>query len=401
LSSDGSGALNLGTASNGQLLSGTRTIYISATGNLMIGGSVTAGSHDLLVGVKAMTGVTTSSWNATFWSAGLRVDSSAVTGFAGSLAARGAGKVTWSKRLKALGVGTLDFSGVNGYTLSANGTGSVDLSTVALGGSGKGFVGATINSVDPSAYEIYFGVQVPTLSGSGAFVNPLGVLNAASFAPPGNPISPGQFVALFGTGLAASTTTAKPPYPKSVSGVSVQVNGIDAPIYFVSAGQINFLAPYATTGPTATIVVQNNGVKSNTVTVPVSPTSPGVYALDQSGSGSGAILHQDYSVVDSSNPAGAGEVVLIYLTGMGTVTPALADGTSGTSGTLYRSTAPDPTIWVAGRQATVLFNGLAPGFPGLYQINVTLPTGISSTGPLPLAIQTGNAYHDQVDIPIR
>jgi uncharacterized protein (TIGR03437 family) len=44
---------------------------------------------------------------------------------------------------------------------------------------------------------------------------------------------------------------------------------------------------------------------------------------------------------------------------------------------------------------------LAPGFPGLYQLNVTLPTFFGSTGSLPLAIQTPNAYHDQVDIPIR
>ena len=63
------------------------------------------------------------------------------------------------------------------------------------------------------------------------------------------------------------------------------VNGKAAPIYFVSAGQINFLVPYATTGSTATIVVQNNGVNSNTVTVPLAATAPGVYTMDQSGSG--------------------------------------------------------------------------------------------------------------------
>jgi uncharacterized protein (TIGR03437 family) len=398
---DGSGTLNLGTASNTQLLSGSRTLYVSASGNIVLGGSTAAGAHDLLIGVKAMSGVTAASWNATFWGAGLRVDSTAVAGYAGSLAARGAGKLTWTKRMKASGFGQFDFTGINAYSLGADGTGTVELTLAGLGAAGKAFVGAAVNNSDPSAYEIYFGVQVPQLSGSGVFLNPLGVVNAASFAPPGNPISPGQFVALFGTGLAAGTAVAKPPYPAQLSGVSVQVNGKAAPIYFVSPGQINFLVPYAAGGSTATIVVRNNNTTSNPVTVPVAATAPGIYTLDQSGSGAGAILHADYSVVDASNPAAAGETVLVYLTGMGTVTPTLADGTAGTPGTLYRSNAGDIAVLVAGKPGTVLFDGLAPGYPGLYQINVTLPAPLANTGSLPLAIQTGNAYHDQVDIPIR
>ncbi len=58
------------------------------------------------------------------------------------------------------------------------------------------------------------------------------------------------------------------------------------------------------------------------------------------------------------------------------------------------------TVYVGGQQGTVVFKGLAPGFPGLYQLNVTLPLLPKTTGNLPLAIQTPNAYHDQVDIAI-
>jgi uncharacterized protein (TIGR03437 family) len=57
-------------------------------------------------------------------------------------------------------------------------------------------------------------------------------------------------------------------------------------------------------------------------------------------------------------------------------------------------------VYVGGQQAKVEFKGLAPGFPGLYQLNVTLPQFLKASGNLPLAIQTLNAYHDQVDIPI-
>ena len=315
------------------------------------------------------------------------------------MSARGQGKLTWSKRFKALGAGAFDFTGVNSYALGADGSGTVDLTQVSLGAGGKAFTGAAINPIDSGAYEIYFGVQAPAQAGTGVFLNPLGVVNAASSAPAGNPISPGEFVTLYGTGLAKSDQTAAPPYPASLNGVSVLINSKPAPVYFVSSGQLNVLVPFATTGPTATIVV-NNGVNSNTVTVPVAATSPGIFTIDQSGSGGGAILHADYSLVNAAKPAAAGETVLIFLTGMGTLTPGLTDGTAGNATTLYRADA-DVVVYVGGQPATVLFKGLAPGFPGLYQLNVTLPLGLKGPGNLPLAIQTLNAYHDQVDIPIQ
>ncbi len=402
MGADGVGSLSVGAASNAQLLSGNRTIYLSASGNILLGGSSAGGGHDIVIGVKPLSGATNARWNSPtpVWGAGLRVDFSAVSGYSGSLAARGQGKLTWSKRFKAFGAGAFDYTGVNSYSLTADGTGTVDLTRIALGAGGKAFAGAAINPTDSGAYEIYFGVQSPTVTGTGVFLSPLGVVNAASSAPPGNPISPGEFVTLYGTGLAKSNQTAAPPYPPSLNGVTVSINNKPAPLYFVSPGQLNVLVPFATTGPTATIVVQNSGVNSNTVTVPVAATSPGVYSLDQSGSGGGAILHADYSLVSAAKPAAAGETILIYLTGLGAVTPTLSDGTAGNTGTLYRANT-DLVVYVGGQPATVLFKGQAPGFPGLYQLNVTLPQGLKGPGNLPLAIQTPNAYHDQVDIPIQ
>jgi uncharacterized protein (TIGR03437 family) len=399
MGANGLGSIVVGPSNNAQLLSGARTLYLSASGNIVLGGSTASGGHDIVIGVKAVSAATNGAWNATYWGAGLRVDSNAVAAYSGALAARGQGKLTWTKRFKALGAGAFDYTGVNSYTLGADGNGTVDFTQVSLGATGKAFAGAAINTNDPSAYEIYFGVQAPALAGTGVFLNPMGVLNAAGSAPAGNPISPGEFVALYGTGLARSNQTAAPPYPSTLNGVSVLINNKPAPLYFVSAGQLNVLVPFGTTGPTATVVVQNSGVNSNTVTVPVAATAPGIYTLDQSGSGGGAILHLDYSLATAAKPAIGGETVLIYLTGLGTVTPGLTDGTAGTITTLYRSDA-DVVVYVGGQQATVLFKGLAPGYPGLYQLNVTLPQFLKASGNLPLAIQTPNAYHDQVDIPI-
>ncbi len=145
--------------------------------------------------------------------------------------------------------------------------------------------------------------------------------------------------------------------------------------------------------------MQNGSASSNTVTVPTAATSPGIYSIDQSGTGSGAIEHANGSVVNAANPASPGETVVVFLTGLGAVTPTLADGTAGTGNPQNRTVI--PAVYVADQQATVMFSGLTPGFPGLYQINVTIPPSISSTGNYPLAILTNNAFHDQIFISVQ
>ena len=94
--------------------------------------------------------------------------------------------------------------------------------------------------------------------------------------------------------------------------------------------------------------------------------------------------------------------MLIFLTGMGAVTPAVADGAAGGSNPPSNTNA-KPTVLAGGLEATVSFSGLAPGFPGLYQINAKLPVfaSVPSTGTVPLAILVGSSFHDQVDLSVR
>jgi uncharacterized protein (TIGR03437 family) len=406
VTSDGTGTLAFGTASASALLSGGKNVYLSADGNMLIGGSTAAGSHDIMIGVKeaviaGTAGANPTSWNGSMWTSGLRYESSAGQpawlSHTGSLVGRVAGSTTFYRRLKALGAGVTDFTAVNPYTVNASGLITAELSQVGLGAGGT-YVAAAIDPTDPGAFEIDLGVPWIPVSGNGVFLDPRGVVSAASFAPAGNPISPGEFIALFGSGLAKSNQTAAPPYPATLNGVTVTINGKAAPIYFVSAGQINCLVPYSATGATAAIVVQNGG-NSNTVTVPVAATSPGVYSLDQSGAGAAAIEHANGSVVNAANPAVPGETVLVFLTGMGTVAPTIADGTASTGKPLNQAVV--PTVYVADQQATVPFSGLAPGFPGLYQLNVIIPTSLSSLGNFPMAISTANAFHDQVYVVVQ
>lgn len=398
MDNDGSGSISFGAADPSALVSGSRTLYESADGNVILGGS--PDSHDILIGVQAAANTTNATWNGSYWGAGLRYDlvDVDVESYAGAATARGTGTLTWSKRLKTLTAGTLDFTGVNMYSLQTNGSAAVNLDEAGLGAGSTAFVASDLS--EQNAYEIYFGAAMPTLSGSGVFLNPQGVVNAASLAPAGNPIAPGEFISLFGSGLAKSSGTAAPPYPSTFNGVTVLINGKAAPLYYVSATQINCLVPYATVGPTATVVVQNGATNSNTVTVPVAATAPGIYSLDQSGTGLGAVLHADYSVVTAAKPAAPGETVLVFLTGMGAVTPPVADGTAGKSSPLSLIDASPLSVLVAGQTANIVFSGLAPGYPGLYQLNITLPSFFVSPGNLPLALESPNAFHDQVQIPI-
>jgi hypothetical protein len=100
-------------------------------------------------------------------------------------------------------------------------------------------------------------------------------------------------------------------------------------------------------------------------------------------------------VVTASNPAITGETIAVYLTGLGSVDPAVADG-AGASSTL--SITDDPIdVFVDGQHAIVPFSGLAPGFAGLYQVNFVVPFS-PDTGPLHLDIgdEANGAYNSMV-----
>lgn len=405
ISGDGSGSMSFpapaGMAATSLLLSGTKTTYISQSGNVVIGGSPSG--HDLLIAVKAPAGTSSAAnWTGRFWGAGMRFEIGGnQSAYAGSLNANGKGKLTLSRRLHATTLfGSIDFTGVNNYSINADGSGKAELTRVALGAGGNSFVQSAIDATDPNAYEIDFGVRMPSLSGTGVFLNPQGIVNGASFAPAGNSISPGEFITLFGSGLAPQTQVAAPPYPPSLGGVSVTINDKPAPVSFVSDIQLNVLVPYATQGTAARIIVNNNGKLSNPVDVPLAKTSPGIFSLDQTGAGPGAVLHPDFALVNAANPARKGETVLVFLTGLGATSPAVPDGTAAGANPLSRATASVVAL-VSGVPADVSFAGLAPGFPGLYQLNIRIPTNLINTGALPLAIQTGDSFHDQVDIVVQ
>jgi uncharacterized protein (TIGR03437 family) len=173
----------------------------------------------------------------------------------------------------------------------------------------------------------------------------------------------------------------------------------------VGENQISVLIPYEVAGESfATFQAEVNGSKSNSVTVYVDNTAPGIYTLTENGIGAGAILHSDYSGVTPSSPAKAGETVLLFMNGLGPVTPQVADGVAAPDGPLSNSVeAADIVIILEDGvdfPVTVnpLFAGLAPGFAGLNQVNFTLPASGLSNGDVSIAFDTIEAFNNMSTI---
>jgi uncharacterized protein (TIGR03437 family) len=416
LNADGSGTASFGTSAS--LFSGNHDVFVSADGNYFIGYSTDPGGREIFLAIKSFSNsASNASWNGNYWIAeifaDLRENSYSIA--TGAVRANGAGQAVLAERNR-VEQSTIDFSGLNSYVIRADSTGTLGgivveaITDFAIGAPGanvpNAFVQAQIEepgvALASQDHGLAFGVRVPDITGNGVFLSPLGIVNGASFAPTTFPISGGSLLTLFGAQLAPSQQSFQTvPLPTNLAGVTVTINGVLAPLFFVAPGQINLQAPFAVSGETATIVVSNNGNLSNQVEVPVANSSPGIFSRDQNGIGFGTITHADFSLITPQDPALPGETVIIFLTGLGEVSPAIADGAQGPSAEPFsRVTDPNVQVEFAREAGTVVYAGASPCCVGLYQINVTIPSTVFVGNAVPVAIVTTNGFSDLVDISI-
>jgi uncharacterized protein (TIGR03437 family) len=387
--SNGAAVVAFPSPSNATLIAGTKYLYFSPDGNFVFGGSPQ--SWDFLVGVRTASG--TPSFGGLYYQAGINQDESQLaSGYAnlytyyGSLDAN-AGVVFGHQRWQDVFYNNaIGYTYSEPYSVNPNGTYSIPSVMNYVVGADGIRIGSGIGP--------YLGINValpaPGFSGSGVFLNPVGVVNAASSAPFTAGIAPGEVITLYGANLAPDTVAASTvPLPTTLDNVQVTVNGLPAPIQFVSPGQISVIVPYAIGSSIARIqVCYNVTTCSNAVTEFVNLTAPGVFTVPPGGVGYGAVLHADYSLVTPQSPAQVGETVSLYLTGLGTVNPMIPDGSAGPANSQTNNTiAAD----IGGQAATVLYAGLAPGLAGLYQINLTVPSGVSA-GDNSLDIEGPDSY---------
>lgn len=199
------------------------------------------------------------------------------------------------------------------------------------------------------------------------------VLNAASYRAG---LVPGAFAVVFGASLGGGRTAQATalPWPRQLEGVSVFVNGQPVSLYFVSDSQINFLVPGDLAGPTAEVsVVTPLGASAN-VSVAVMAAMPGIFF--NSVTGEAAAVVTGTGQLTSVRPARPGDILEVYGTGLGAVRLTAAR---------VEETVLQPRFFIGEAEAEVLFSGLTPGVPGLYQLNVRIPES-TPAGSVKLAI---------------
>jgi uncharacterized protein (TIGR03437 family) len=226
-----------------------------------------------------------------------------------------------------------------------------------------------------------------------------GVINGASYIP-AQAVAPGSLVAIYGSNLSTQTVSGDTvPLSNQINGTSVTINGITAPLLFVSNGQINaqlpweLLNPDATTG-TANIVVTSGTTSSVPVTVQLAQIAPGIYSIPSGIGYAVAINNADSSLAAPvgaipgvfSHPANVGDAIILYANGLGPLLQPDMDGAA--SGDMTRYAASVPSLLLGGVQANVFFAGLTPQFPGVNQINFFVPQ-VPAGNSIPLQLQAG------------
>lgn len=290
---------------------------------------------------------------------------------------------------------TLDFGGASaGWTAAAiqgsstaqwltispaagAGAGSIALK-VSAGGLSPGAYNATIAIYAQGASPAVMNVPVSFVVGASQQVTIAGLQNAFSFQ---SAFAPGMAMSVYGTNLASGTQTASSlPLPLSMQGVSVTVNGVAAPLYYASPGQLNVQIPYETGAGPAVIAV-NRGGQVAAFSFTVGETAPGLFVS--------AIDNTTGLPVTSTTP---GTALLLFMTGEGDTTPFLITGATPSSSITNTAMLPKPrlpvTVTVGGVAATVLFAGIPSGLAGVTQIDILAPGGVPD-GPQDVVVTVG------------
>ncbi len=389
------GMLNIPNSNNSQLISGSKVLYVSSDGNYVVGGS-TSGA-DMIFGFRAPTSPSNSLLSGTYFTAGMDADLSQnfLDAFYGSINANGAGTLLWHERFDDIvDVLTYDNTFSTSVNIGSNGSYYDGAYTTLVGFNGK----AAMLIGSGQQFSLNILIQAPSYTPtSSVWINPIGITNAANYTPITNAYAPGELVNIYGNFGVGTQVDQALPVTTNLGGVQVLINGNAAPVYLVSANQISALVPYSVANDYfATFQVVVNGTKSNSVTVYADLSAPGIYTAGQNGLGTSALLHSNFTPVTDSSPAVPGETVSLYLNGLGTVTPPVADGAAGpTSPLSYADEFNNGALSVVlddfvdnYAQTTVAYAGLAPGFPGLYQINFTVPSRGLGNGHVYIIINT-------------
>ncbi len=217
---------------------------------------------------------------------------------------------------------------------------------------------------------------------------PLPAISSVVNSANGGGVAPGSLIAISGSGLSATTSSAgQLPLPTTLGEICVTANSTSVPLIRVSPNEIDAQLPYEVSGA-ATLVISAPGGKSAPFSFTAPATATAVFLNGQAGDFSG--LPQVYravnnELVDFTNPIHPDDVLMIFATGLGQTAPAAVSGAAPSSSPLEVALAV-PVVSLGATPLTVEFAGLVPGLVGVYQINVGVPHNISSGSQMPLTI---------------
>jgi uncharacterized protein (TIGR03437 family) len=192
--------------------------------------------------------------------------------------------------------------------------------------------------------------------------------------------APDTFITIYGQDLAHVIVSISAddihagmlPISLIGTGVTVLINNLGAAIYYVSPGQINVLIPANLTAGPATLQLEVDGLAGPAVTIMLGATAPAMFQIDAV---TVLATHADYSLVTAATPAQPGEEIVLYATGLGaTIPPATYNQLPETAAALAAGV--NFLVMVNGASVDprdILYAGVAPGFAGLFQINLILP----------------------------
>jgi uncharacterized protein (TIGR03437 family) len=248
--------------------------------------------------------------------------------------------------------------------------------------------------------ELTVAAQGPPLAYAG------GVVNNGTFAS-GEPVAQGGIVAVFGSQLDfdAPQSAASLPLQTTMDNIQVLVNGTAAPLYYVSAGQINFEIPINAATGDGTVQVTRNGQAGNLVYVDINAQVPRFIVYQGN---YGIMTTPDGTLTGiPSHPAKVGDTVVIYALGLGPTSPIVASGTASPTSPLAEVQGSTKvcfgieTPFFQAPCATPAFVGLTPNFVGLYQINVTIPKGVASGSNVMTLIEVDNITSTSVQLAVQ
>ncbi len=302
---------------------------------------------------------------------------------------------------------------VQGVTVSfqvVSGSGTLGATTAisdATGQAGTTFTaGALRGPVLVRATAAGLSVDFNLTVGGGAPQVPLsGIVNGASFQPG---LVSGSTGSIFGVNITEDVNgallapfTAGVGFPTLFRGVRVTVAGVPAPILSLAnvngQEQINIQTPFGLQQGVVTVVVENNGSQAVIEGVPVFGEQPGIFEFNLGSQRLAAVLHADFSVVTPSNPARPGEVLLLFVTGLGRVSPPVATNQIGPASPLAQ-TETTPLVSVNGVGQEVLASVYAPQLVSAYQINFRLRSD-TPPGLLRIRIESDGAASQEAFLP--